>query len=119
MGMYTKLKYSLLLKELDAEDIELLEWLQKPYIEGSVGYKPFPSSKYMNYTFFSKGRKGWFTDSQFTKLKEGYTVNGEAELKNYDFQIQNLFEMLSPLIVSGEYLSLYEEFDTWHDHIKD
>jgi hypothetical protein len=118
MGMYTKLKYSLLLKELDAEGVELLEWLQKPYIEGSVEYKPFPS-KYTNYAFFSKGRKGWFTDLQFTKLKEDYTVKGWAELKNYESQIGNLFEMLAPLIVSGEYHSLYEEFDTWYDHIKD
>lgn len=115
MGMYTKLEYSLTLKNND-NLLELLNWLKEPYeSEDSYSYKSFPEY-YSHHKFFSFGRKGWFSDLTFKMKDDIICVKGCAELKNYEGQIENLFEMLKPDIINGYYKSRYEESWSWYYH---
>lgn len=117
MGMYTKLDCDLVLQGLGKEDLELFVWLENPYKEDEkFPYKDFPQ-KYKDSTFFSKGRKSWFTDLKLERCEVGYTLKGSAELKNYESQIENLYLMIEPLVLSGTYKSLYEDCMDWYDHI--
>jgi len=117
MGMYTELKYDLVLQK-DTNLIELIEWLKEPHSESEhFTYKIYPPH-FKDYKFFNNGRKGWFTSVQMIEAEDDLLhVKGTAELKNYESQIENLFEMFEPYIISGEYKSLYEEFDEWYDHM--
>jgi len=117
MGMYTELKVDLVLQGVSEQDLELFDWLQDPYksVE-SFDYKVYPV-KYKDSEFFSCGRKSWFTGLSLSEVEDNlFTLKGGAELKNYESQIENLYEMIEHLVLHGSYKSLYEEHDNYFEH---
>lgn len=117
VGMYTELEYKLELRS-DEHLLELLHWLKFPWVsEDGYDCKPYPEF-FANHKFFSKGRKWWFRHMSIYELESSILIEGSAELKDYENQIDNLFDMIKPFIIEGYYKSLYEEDWEWEHYIK-
>lgn len=111
MGMYTELRADLRLKHGTTTQY-LLDWLADNDCE-------LPS-QIRSYDFFSCSRKNWFHIKHGPcETNEGVQVSIRAELKNYESEIEKLYEIIKPLYISGTYHSLYEGHLLWFDHVAD
>lgn len=111
MGVYTELVADVVLKDCD-DTKALINWLNED-IDGEL-----PVSM-KDAEFFGCDRAHFFRvdDGPVTK-STGLYVSIRAELKNYESEIEKLWNVVKPLYVSGCFRSLYEEHILWFDHTK-